>query len=94
MASFDEWLVAFDQVYRSLPDIEEVACPNCAHPTLRLVFTARPGADVGYAAFWCDNCLQGIHLSRTVVPEGVEVRDASVPIGERLPAIPDYNAVD
>jgi hypothetical protein len=94
MASFEEWLEAFDEVYRGSSADEKVACPNCGHRTLRLVFTAKPGAEVGYAAFWCETCRQGIHISRTVIPGGAVVRDSSVPIEDREPAIPDYEAVN
>ena len=94
MAGFDEWLAAFDEVYRTLPADEKTACPNCGHRTLRLVFTAKPDADVGYAAFWCDTCLQGVHISRSAIPVGAVVRDSSLPIEDRQPSIPDYVAVN
>ena len=94
MASFEDWLEAFDVVYRTMSGDGRVACPNCGHQALRLVFTVRPGSDVGYAAFWCDNCLEGVHISRAVVPGGAVVRDASLPFEDREPKIPDYKVVD
>jgi hypothetical protein len=93
MASFEDWLETFDEVYRAMPGGGSVACPNCGHRELRLVFTVRPGSDVGYAAFWCDNCLEGIHISRAVVPAGAVVRDASLPSEGREPKIPNYHVV-
>ena len=93
MASFEQWLETFDEVYRAMPDAPDLACPNCGQRALRLVFTARPGADVGYAAFWCEHCGEGIHISRAAVPAGAVVRDGGVPIEDREPKIPDYRVV-
>ncbi|MFD0785409.1 hypothetical protein ACFQZ8_15990 [Micromonospora azadirachtae] len=90
MATFDEWLDAYDIVYRTLPAASNLACPNCGHRTLRVVFTAQSGAGHGYASFWCDTCLEGIYLSRTPVPVGADVRSTDDPIVERNRDIPDY----
>ncbi|WP_433393664.1 hypothetical protein [Micromonospora sp. KLBMP9576] len=93
MATFDKWLEAFDAVYQTLPEAPGLACPNCGHRTLRLVFTARPSADHGYASFWCDTCLEGIYVSRTFIPAGVAVRAANDPAAGRNHGIPDYRLV-
>lgn len=93
MASFDEWLESYDASYRALPAPPTGACPNCGHRTLRLVFTAQPGTDVGYASFWCDTCLEGVHVSRAVIPAGVEARSLATAPDERRPIIPDYRLV-
>lgn len=65
MATFDQWQVAYDVVYRALPATSDLACPNCGQRTLRIVFTAQPAANAGYVSFWCDTCLEGIHESLT-----------------------------
>lgn len=93
MASFDEWLDAYDIVYRTLPTFSDLRCPNCGHPTLRLVFTAPPGSEHGYASFWCDTCLEGIHLSRAPIPDGVGALPLDVPAEERNRGIPNYRLV-
>jgi hypothetical protein len=93
MANFDEWLEAYDAVYRALPARPALPCPNCSHRTLRLVFTAPPDGDVGYASFWCDACREGIHISRAVIPPGVEARSLATAPGERRPTIPDYHLI-
>ncbi|MFF0151643.1 hypothetical protein [Micromonospora sp. NPDC005203] len=90
MATFDEWLDAYDVVYEALPAQSDHACPNCGHRTLRMVFNARPGADVGYVSFWCDTCLEGISVSRAPIPAGATVRSTDKPVEERRPAIPNY----
>ena len=42
VASFDEWLDAYEVVYRMLPVESDHQCPNCGHRTLRMVFTTPP----------------------------------------------------
>lgn len=93
MASFDEWLDAYDVVYRALPASSDLPCPNCGHRTLRLVFTGPPGAAHGYVSFWCDTCLEGIHLSRAAIPHGVAARSLEAPAEKRRRGIPNYRLV-
>jgi hypothetical protein len=89
-ATFDEWLVAYDEVYAALPDAADVACPNCGHHTLRLVFTGDLDRAVGFASFWCDTCLQGVSISRAPIPDGAIVKDIHLPLDEQPPEIPDF----
>ncbi|SCF06868.1 hypothetical protein GA0070607_5138 [Micromonospora coriariae] len=93
MATFDEWLDAYDVVYRTLPVTSDLRCPNCGHRTLRLVFTGPRGSGYGYASFWCDTCLEGIHLSRVPIPDGVAARPLDAPAEDRNRGIPDYRIV-
>jgi hypothetical protein len=72
-ASWSAWLDAYEQVYGHLPATSHVPCPRCDADALRVVFTGHADDRIGYASFWCDNCLFGIHLSRVPVPEGVEM---------------------
>lgn len=90
MATYDQWLEAFSEVYSATPD---VACPNCGRRLLRLVFTGDPDRMIGYAHFWCEHCLHGIGISRTEIPEGAVVQDIRLPRAERQPPIPDFRLV-
>lgn len=68
-------------------------CPNCGGTDLRLVFSGRaerPEGRTGYAAFWCDGCLVGIHLSRCAVPDGVPMESLDTPVDQRAVRVPDY----
>jgi hypothetical protein len=94
VATFDAWLDAYGEAYDGLPGRSDLPCPNCGYRTLRLVFTARAGRPAGYAAFWCDTCLEGIHISRTAVPEGAVVRDGDAAPPDRVPHIPDFRSVN
>ncbi|RAO47822.1 hypothetical protein GAR06_01817 [Micromonospora saelicesensis] len=93
MATFDEWLTAYDAVFRALPAASDLACPNCGQRNLRIVFTARPAANAGYVSFWCDTCMEGIHVCRAPIPDGVTARPADKPTEERNPRVPDYRLV-
>jgi hypothetical protein len=46
---------------------------------------------VAYAAFWCDNCLHGIHVSRAGVPAGARIHPFS---GDQQGlSFPDYTVI-
>ena len=93
MATFDDWEDAYEEVYAATPRDPGVACPNCGHRTLRLVFTGDLERDVGYGSFWCDTCLLGISISRATIPAGAIVRDIHLPRDERVPRIPNFTLV-
>ena len=89
--SYDRWLAVYGDVYEALPGRAAVRCPRCGADALRLVFVGDEAERIGYAAFWCDNCRHGIHLSRVDVPEGAPMyafRPAGPP-----DAIPDYTII-
>ena len=93
MATFDDWADAYNEVYDAIPADADVACPNCGHHTLRLVFTGDLERYVGYGMFWCDTCLLGISLCRVFIPDGAVVRDIHLDREDRMPAIPNFRLV-
>jgi len=83
MASFKQWLEAFQQIYHLSPErASEVECPNCGARELQLRFvTYRPDGEA-HMAFWCGNCLEGISLGPSEVPEAyhrVRREEANIP---------------
>lgn len=90
MATFDEWLDAYDLVYTEVPARPSTPCPNCGHVELALVFTAKIDDRIGYAHLWCNHCLEGIVVSRSAIPVGAIVQDGQRPPEERVPTIPNY----
>jgi hypothetical protein len=90
-ASWGSWVAAYEQHYEALPGTaDHTGCPNCGAERLRLVFTGLAGERVGYATFWCDGCLVGIHLSRCPVPDGVPMDSIHTPVEQRAIRIPNY----
>jgi hypothetical protein len=94
MATYDDWMDVYEDVYAAFPADAGVACPNCGHHALRLVYTGNLDRDIGYGAFWCDDCLHGVGICRAVIPDGAIVRDIKLPREERVPRIPDFTLVE
>jgi len=90
-ASWGVWLEAYEQHRKALPEQEaHRPCPSCGADELRLTYTGLPQERVGYAAFWCDGCLVGIHLSRCPVPDGVAMESLETPVEQRAVRVPNY----
>jgi len=71
--------------------VPQLACPDCSASALRLVYVVVDLVDrLGYGAFWCDACLQGISLSRAEAPAGAAVALFGETAGV---SIPDYAVV-
>jgi hypothetical protein len=90
-ASWGAWLAAYEQHCKALPEpAAHTQCPNCGADDLRLTFTGLCEQRTGYAAFWCDACLVGIHLSRCPVPEGAPMESLDTPVERRAVRVPNY----
>ncbi|MFJ8812194.1 hypothetical protein [Amycolatopsis thermoflava] len=92
-ASYADWQRAYGDYYEALPGRLDLACPNCGHHKLRLVFVADEDDRIGYAQFSCGFCRFGIHVSRTWVPEGVEFEPISTPAPLLRERLPDFTLV-
>lgn len=83
MALFEQWLEAFQQAYHLPPErISEVACPNCGARSLQLRFVVYLPGGEAHMAFWCSDCLQGIALGPSEVPDAyhrIRHEDANIP---------------
>ncbi|WP_328468212.1 hypothetical protein [Streptomyces sp. NBC_00448] len=90
-ASWGDWMAAFQQRYDRLPrTAPDARCPNCGARELNLTFCGLPADRVGYASFWCDGCLTGIHLSRCAVPDDVPMDSVHTPVEQRTAHTPNY----
>jgi hypothetical protein len=94
MATWEDWSETYEAAYQVIPGNLHIACPNCGRDALRLVFTGHASTAVGYASFWCDNCLQGIVISRVPIPEGAVVRSIEQTPQDRRPQIPNFTIVE
>jgi hypothetical protein len=82
MASFEQWLGAFQRACRSPKRASELSCPNCGVRALQLRFVTHRPDGWAYIAFWCDQCLEGIAPGRGTVPAAyspVRDVDANIP---------------
>lgn len=90
-AGWGAWVTAYELCHKALPErAAHVDCPNCGADGLRLTFTGLPEERTGYAAFWCDGCLVGIHLSRCRVPDGTPMESLQTPVEQRAVRVPNY----
>ena len=91
MASYEQWLEAFNQAYSAPDRIGGLACPNCGARELQLRFvTYGNREDRANAVFWCGSCLEGMPPSPSQVPVGcatVRHEDAGVPNYRVVPPI-------
>ena len=93
-ASWGAWMGAFERCYKELPvTAPHVQCPDCGAAGLRLTFCGPEEDRVGYASFWCDACLTGVHLSRCPVPDGVPMESIGTPVEQRAVRVPNYSLV-
>jgi hypothetical protein len=87
VASYEQWVEAFQRACKAPDRLEELRCPNCGARALRLLFVVAEEDDGdGRAVFWCDDCRYGLMPNRSVVPPG----------GRRVtddPEVPDYKIV-
>ena len=93
VASVEDWFQAYGQVYQALPGRVHIRCPNCDHDELQLVFTGSADTGVGWASFWCNHCLHGLHLSRVAIPDGAEILPMDATDERRRRRIPDYTII-
>jgi hypothetical protein len=94
MATWEDWSAKYEAAHQAVPDDLHAPCPNCGSDALRLVFTGRVSTAIGYASFWCDNCLQGIVISRAPIPEAAVIRSIDQDPDDRRPQIPNFILVE
>jgi hypothetical protein len=90
---WEAWADAYEEIYRVLPVQAEVSCPSYGDGLVRVAFTGEESDRIAYASVWCDNCLNGILISRTRVPAGVPIRPIGLPAKERAAVIPNYKII-
>ena len=44
-------------------------CPNCNQSAMDYQYIGDKETNIGYMLFWCNKCLNGIHVSRVVIPK-------------------------
>jgi predicted RNA-binding Zn-ribbon protein involved in translation (DUF1610 family) len=48
-------------------------CPECGEKGIQYKFAGELETRIGFLAIWCVSCNQGIHISRTNIPEYEEM---------------------
>ena len=63
-----EWCNIFKQISDDYSKYNEITCPICGEKRIKYMFVGDPKNRVGYLQIWCDKCLKGIHISRSIAP--------------------------
>lgn len=71
-------------------DPDNCICPQCSNIGLRIQYIGDLDKRTGYALVWCDNCLHGIHISRTFIPADVHALPFSVSTEEIARYVPAF----
>lgn len=88
MASYEQWLDAFQDAYQEPGLVSGLVCPSCGARGLQLRFVLYGSRERdANAVFWCGNCLQGLPPGPSEVPDGC------TPVRREDAGIPDYRIV-
>jgi hypothetical protein len=66
------------ELLRTILDSTEdtLICPHCHAQTIQCRFLVGAGRH-GWGAIWCDTCSHGVHLSKVIVPVGIDAEPIS-----------------
>lgn len=65
---FQKWL----EVAKDFKSITEEECPYCNEKSLDYLYIGDEETKIGYLQAWCNNCLNGINISRVQIPDGAK----------------------
>ncbi|MCD1259456.1 hypothetical protein B5M42_011485 [Paenibacillus athensensis] len=86
MGDFPAWLKLTVDLSGN-PDPNPIRyCPECESDKIDFQYVGDPSSRIGFLSIWCENCLNGIHISRVKAPKSAELLafgDANVK--ERIP---------
>ena len=88
----DEWLRVVVQILDNVTDVSEIECPRCGQRRVDFQYIGDPDTRIGALFVWCGDCLYGVRVSRTKVPNNVYMIpfDADEQVVEkRIPAFVD-----
>jgi len=90
---FSQWLFIINEIYRTLPNVPVLYCPNCHQQQVDFQFVGDSQTRIGYMAIWCPICLHGVHFSRVRIPDEVQANSFDIPIEEISKRIPNFTHV-
>lgn len=66
---FNDWLNLVKDIFNELPKKPALICPKCGYASVDYQYVGDLETKIGYLDVWCNDCLNGIHISRTKIPE-------------------------
>ncbi|MCI8669791.1 MAG: hypothetical protein HFI34_09790 [Lachnospiraceae bacterium] len=71
---FNIWLIEVAaKISSNQRKVTEINCPNCQKKCIDYLYIGDEESRVGYLQVWCNNCLNGINISRVKIPEGLKM---------------------
>ncbi|MDP9700367.1 hypothetical protein J2T16_003272 [Paenibacillus intestini] len=72
-SKFKDWIRVNTEIIDNYNNISNIKCPNCKMAEINYQYVGDTSSRVGFLDLWCNACLQGIHISRTKVPEHISM---------------------
>lgn len=92
-SKFKDWIKVNTEIIESHPNISTIKCPNCQETKVNYQYVGDTRSRVGFLDIWCNSCLQGVHISRTKVPERLSMISFEE-VDEYKRRVPKYTAVE
>ncbi|WP_155973082.1 hypothetical protein [Paenibacillus sp. Leaf72] len=91
-SKFKQWLQLAAIVKETYPNVPKFKCPSCSSGNINFEYIGDAIRRKGYFLIWCNECLEGILISRIEIPEKATV----IPFGatpDQTSHIPNYTKV-
>ena len=63
-----EWTRVVSQMIEDFNNISQIKCPNCSKYGIDYIYIGDGSTRIGFLQIWCNKCLKGICISRTIAP--------------------------
>lgn len=71
---FKKWLIEVAaKISGKECEAREIKCPHCNKKNIDYLYIGDKETRIGYLQVWCNNCLNGIYISRAKAPEGLKM---------------------
>lgn len=70
---FQKWLITARNISKSLDSLSVFECPHCGKKCLDYIYIGDEKTRTGYLQVWCNDCLNGIYISRVTIPQGAKM---------------------
>ncbi|MNW31229.1 hypothetical protein D3C74_81380 [compost metagenome] len=88
---YKKWLKLAEEV-KAEPQSCLLVCPNCSSNNIEYEFIGDSQRREGYFLIWCNECIEGLHISRVNIPENANVIPFNAP-SELISHIPNFKRV-
>lgn len=81
------WTRILAQIIPDFDKIDHVKCPNCEKYGLDYIYIGDGKTRIGYLQIWCNECLQGICVSRAAAPPNAKFATFESDVRRMVPEI-------